>query len=102
MVTDLDMQIRKGVREALETVGLGEPYSFMCGPTLSPVSAGTPIYLVVVSRPSPVLGETLTAPGIITVPVDPDELTKLVGELVDTLRRRASAELKVGFLPPAA
>jgi hypothetical protein len=96
-VTDLDMWIRKGVREALEKNALGEPYSFMCGPTLSPVSAGTPIYLVVISRPSPILGQTLMAPGIITVPVDQDELAKLVGELVDQLRRRASAELGVGF-----
>jgi hypothetical protein len=97
MITDLDMWIRKAIRETLEKNALGEPYSFMCGPTLSPVSASTPIYLIVVSRPSPVIGRTLTAPGLITVPVDQDELAALVGELVDGLCKRAAAELGVGF-----
>jgi hypothetical protein len=100
-VTDLDLWIRKGVREALEKTALGDMFSFMCGPTLSPAApvlgTATAVYLIVVTMPSPVLGQTLTAPGLIAVPVDQDELAKLVGGLVDGLRQRAAGDLGVGF-----
>lgn len=96
MINDLDMWIRKGVREALAEVALGEPFSFTAGPTLAP-GTSTPIYLVVVTAPSPILGQTMMAPGFITIPVDQDELARMVGELVSQLRQRASAELGVGF-----
>jgi hypothetical protein len=95
-VTDLDATIRQTIQKALETEAMGEPFSFTAGPTLAPGST-TPVYLVMVSAPSPILGQTMTAPGIITLPVDLDELTRLVGELVSQLRQRASADLGVGF-----
>ncbi|MEV0151568.1 MULTISPECIES: hypothetical protein [unclassified Nonomuraea] len=97
-ITDLDMWIRKAVREALEKTALGEPYSFTTGPSLAP-GTSTPIYLVAVTAPSPILGRTMVAAGVVTIPVDQEELTAMVGELVDQLRQRAAADLKVGFPP---
>jgi hypothetical protein len=95
-VTDLDATIRQTIQKALETEAMGESFSFTAGMVLAPGST-TPIYLVMITAASPILGQTMTAPGIITLPMDLDELATLVGELVSQLRQRASADLGVGF-----
>lgn len=95
-VTDLDATIRPFIQKTLEKEALGESFSFMAGMVLAPGST-TPIYLVMVTAQSPILGQTMTAPGIITLPMDLAELGTLVGELVSQLRQRASADLGIGF-----
>lgn len=101
-ITDADAQIRERIRDRLEVLALGESYSFMCGPTLPPGSPQGALYMVALTRPSPVIGETLKTLGLITIPVDPVELDALLEEMVGKLQASASAVLGVGFKSTSA
>jgi hypothetical protein len=94
---DLDDAVREYVRDALETVRYGETFWYSLRPTI--VNGNVPAYALVMYGRAPLVGTEPIARAVLQTGFPTrEEWRSIVSDLVEEIRREASARLAA---PPA-